>query len=418
MANAMRDVIAIVMGGGKGTRLLPLTASRCKPAMCYGGCYRLIDIPISNAINSGCQKIYVITQYLSHSLHQHIFNTYRFDSLHLSSIEILSVEEKPETKRWLEGTADCIRQNLHYFQELTAEYFLVLSGDQLYQMDFSKMLTFAQETDADVVVACLPITESTTMRMGVLAIDKNHRITSFIEKPQSKRELAKKELSKNQLKELQIEDPSTSYYLGSMGIYLFKRDSLIKILQEDEREDFGRHLIPELVNRGNAAAYVHKDYWEDVGTVESYYRANMAFNSAQPPLNCYNANWRIYSNEPSLPGAQILNTHVNRAIFGKGSVIAADSVTNTIIGPRNIVESGTVIADSYICGNDSYTSHAQIGKNCVIQKAIIDQQVRIGNNVKLINQRNLSHYDGDRIHIREGIIVVAKGAHIPDGTVI
>jgi len=413
----MRRVVSMIMGGGRGDRLFPLTTSRCKPAMCYGGAYRLIDIPISNAINSGCQKIYIITQFLSHSLHRHILETYRPGTFYSGFIDILSVEEKPEARNWLQGTADAVRQNIHYLRDISADYVLVLSGDQLYQMDFNKMLSFAYETDADVVVASLPVHESEATRLGILQVDERQFITSFAEKPQSKAELDDLRLSTDQLSQLDILNEDNKCFLGSMGIYLFKRQALIDLLQGDPREDFGKHLIPTQVSKGNIATYIHQGYWEDIGTVGTFYQANMALNSANPPLNCYDEQWRICSQEVSLPGTRLSHVQMEQVMLCKGSVIEAKTITRSIIGPRSHIKKDTAIFDSYLMGNDNYAFCGHIGENCTIRKAIIDKQVNIGKNVQLVNHKNLSYYDSNLVYVRDGIIVVPRGVTIPDGFV-
>lgn len=423
----MRRVATIILGGGQGSRLYPLTMARCKPAMCYGGRYRLIDIPISNSINSGCQKIFVLTQFLARSLHQHLFATYRMDPFSAGFVEVLPAEEKLKHKNWFQGTADAVRQNLDYFVETPADYFLILSGDQLYNMDFRNLLHFAQETQADVVVACLPVAEADTKRMGVMQIDSSNFITSFSEKPQLKRELTKMRLPANESIRLGLDPLKKLDFLGSMGIYLFKRQALLDLLQQDSREDFGKHLIPTQVDKGNIAAYIHPGYWEDIGTVASFYQANMALTQPNPPFNCYDEDWRLYTGHNSLPGARVSNTHVTHSILCEGSTIAADEITGSIIGPRSIIQHGCIIRDSYLMGNDFFALNVetsqlpekfQIGENCLIRRAIIDKHACLGNGVQLINKNKLDHYDSHNIYIRDGIIIVPRGATIPDGFIL
>lgn len=419
----MKNVATIILGGGQGTRLLPLTMSRCKPALCYGGRYRLIDIPVSNAIHSGCQKIFIITQFLSSSLHRHILSTYRFGNSSSSSIELLSTEEKPQYKSWFQGTADAVRQNLDYFEDTHADYFLILSGDQLYNMDFNELLECAKETEADMVLSCLPVNEKDAKRMGIMQIDHHQFITSFQEKPQIKTDLERLRLSKIQSNRLGIHESEDLTHLGSMGIYLFKRQTLIDLLSSDPREDFGKHLIPALIEKGKIAAYIHQGYWEDIGTVESFYHANIALTSPHPPFNCYNENWPLFTKSIALPGTKILESHIHHSLLCEGSIIENAEIKNSIVGPRTLVKAGTSIHDTYVMGNDFFTpptassrlpSQLYIGRNSVIKKAIIDRHVCIGNNVRLTNESHLSHYDGDNIHIRDGIIIVPHGSSIPD----
>jgi glucose-1-phosphate adenylyltransferase len=419
-AAQMKDVATIILGGGQGSRLLPLTMSRCKPALCYGGRYRLIDIPISNTIHSGCKQIFVITQFLSRSLHQHILATYRFGSSS-TFIELLSTEEKPKNKVWFQGTADAVRQNLDYFEDTHAEYFLILSGDQLYHMDFNALLDCARETDADMMVASLPVDAAHAKRMGIMKINENHFIEDFHEKPQKQEELDKLRFSSGA-----PHQKTSDLYLGSMGIYLFKRKALIDILRKDNREDFGKHLIPTLVGEGKVAAYIHHGYWEDIGTVESFYAVNMALTKSTTPFDCYREDWPIFSRPTTLPGAKVLGAVVDHSLLCEGTVIENATIKGSIIGPRTHVRSGTTICHTYVMGNDFFTPPANtrlpeklhIGKNSIIERAIIDRHVCIGDHVQLVNKQNLVSYDSDHVYIRDGIIIVPHGASIPDGFVL
>lgn len=420
----MTRVASIILGGGEGTRLFPLTLTRCKPAISFGGRYRLIDVPISNSINSGCHKIFIITQFLSSSLHQHIFRTYRHDIFNSGFLELLPAEQKPTSKGWFQGTADAVRQNLDYFLEIPVDYFLILSGDQLYTMDYQEMVRAAKATDADLVVASLPITEQESKRMGVLQIDDSGVITGFHEKPQNKSQLENMEIPPSLRKGSSKKDAN---YLGSMGIYLFKRDALLKLLEEDPREDFGKHLIPTIIEQGNSVAHVFNGYWEDVGTIESFYNANIALTEVKPEFDCYDESKPIMTTRYNLPGPKILNTIINNSIICEGAIINADEITHSILGPRTIIKKGTVIHRSYLMGSDFYTppihtdrlpEHLEIGENCVISKTIIDKHVCIGDRVQLINKNNLTNYNGDNIYIRDGIIVIPRGATIPDGFIL
>jgi glucose-1-phosphate adenylyltransferase len=417
----MNRVAAIVLSGGEGTRLYPLTLNRCKPALCFGGRYKLIDIPISNSINSGCNKILFVTQFLSASLHQHIFNTYRPDNFNTGFLRILAAEQKPSKQDWFKGTADAVRQNIEYIQELPVDYFLILSGDQLYSMDYSEMLQTAIKTDADVVVAALPVGVDDCKRMGILKTDERSKIIDFIEKPKDLSVIEHMKLSPG------ATENDSQMYLGSMGIYLFKRDALLDLLKEDLREDFGKHLIPTMMENGKAAAYIFEGYWEDIGTIESFYRANIALTAKEPLLDCYDEVNPIHTTRNNLMGPKIFNTLVNQSILCEGCIVEADEISHSILGPRTVVKKGTIITSSYIMGHDYYNSPAKtstlpeelhIGKNCIITKSIIDKNVYIGDNVRLINKNNLSHYDGNNIYIRDGIIIVPRGATISDGFVL
>lgn len=417
----MSRVAAIILGGGQGTRLYPLTQSRCKPAISFGGRYRLIDVPISNSINSGCHKLFIITQFLSSSLHQHIFNTYRHDIFSSGFLELLPAEEKPSQKEWFQGTADAVRQNLDYFIETPVDYFLILSGDQLYNMDYQEMIRFAKTTDADVVVASLPINSADAKRMGVLKIDASHSITEFVEKPQEESILQKMRQP--------VDDMTTPEkpFLGSMGIYVFKREALIQLLETDTRADFGKHLIPSAVSQGRAAAYIHQGYWEDIGTIGSFYEANMALTKTEPDFNVYDEHWPVYSNRYNLPGPKIFNTNIKNSIICEGCIVEADEVSHSILGPRTVIKTGAIIRDTYIMGNDFYIppihtsrlpEQLHIGENCVIQKTILDKHVSLGKGVQLINKQQLQHYDGGVVFIRDGVIVVPRGTSLPDGFIL
>lgn len=408
------SVASIILGGGEGVRLFPLTLARCKPAIPVGGRYRLVDFPIANSLNSGYQKIFVLTQFLSSSLHQHIFRTYQFDTFSGGYIELLPAEQKPQKKMWFQGTADAVRQSIECFIETPVEYFLILSGDQLYQMDFRYMYQFAKETDADLVVASIPVSAKEASRMGIMKIEGSGRIVDFCEKPQTLEEM----------ESFYVPEETGKNYLGSMGIYLFKREALFDLLKSDLREDFGKHLIPTQVKKGGVYAYVHNDYWEDIGTIGSFYEANIALTQPDPLFNCYNENYPIFSSQSHLPGAKISNALVDQSIICEGSIVEGSEIKNSILGPRSVVKGGTIIHRSYIMGNEFYTPPVQvkerpstvgIGEDCVIQNAIIDKYVKIGNRVKLTNKNRLTTYDGQHVYIRDGVIIVPRGADIPDG---
>lgn len=421
----MRNVTTIILAGGNGSRLDPLTKTRCKPAMSFGGKYRLIDIPISNAIHSGCPKIYVISQYLAASLNQHIFNTFHPGAFPLSAIELISAEQKPSGKTWFQGTACAVRQNINYFTEAQTEYFLILSGDQLYNMNFQHMVQFAKQTDADLVVASLPVNEHDAKRMGIMKIDESFSVKEFYEKPQEQELLNRLHLPKSTLENAVGKAiDGQKQFLGSMGIYLFKRQALIDLLQKDLREDFGKHLIPTKVSEGKVSAYIHDGYWEDIGTVESYYKANIALTEPNPAFNCNEQNKHIFSKQHYLSAPKIFHSTIMNSIICDGSTIEAAEITNSIIGLKTTLKQGSIIRNSYIMGND-FHPHSQynvkapeIGENCIIDSAIIDKNVHIGKNVQLVNKDKLQHYNSDKVCIRDGIIIVPHGSCIPDGFIL
>lgn len=423
----MSRVASIILGGGQGSRLHPLTHTNCKPAITFGGKYRLIDVPMSNSINSGCHKIFIVTQFLSKSLHDHLFKTYKPGLLPRGFIEILSVEEKPQARNWFQGTADAVRQNIHYLQEVPVDYFLILSGDQIYHMDYQKMMHVALQTNADVTIAALPIEENLTNRLGILKINEESRITDFIEKPTDKKNLENLKISDAIQQKFQLKQSKKATYLGSMGIYLFKRKTLLQLLLTDLREDFGKHLIPTIIKKGTAAAYLHEGYWEDIGTIESYYNANMALTQKDPEFNWYDEKHPLTSNNLNLPASKISNTQIQDSILCEGSILDAQEISQSIIGPRTIIKKGSVIRNTYLIGNDFYRSphpedtspqNFEIGENCHIHRAIIDKHVSIGNNVRLINKDNLRDYTSDQIFIRDGIMIVPRGASLPDNFIL
>ena len=412
------NVATIVLAGGQGTRLFPLTANRCKPAVAFGGRYRLIDIPISNSLNSKIRQIFVISQYFASDLHQHITSTYQLDRFREGGIELLTPQETPEGKNWYKGTADAVRQNLDFLLKTPAEYFLILSGDQLYNMDLVRMIQFAKKEDADLVIAALPVKEAEARRMGLLKIDSASRITDFYEKPQ---EAA-------QLKYFQLpEKADPPHYLGSMGIYVFKR-SAIASLAEETGDDFGKHLIPTLIKKSKSSAFVYDGYWEDIGTVASYYQANLALTTQRNCLDTYNENNPIFSQPYNIPGAMIRGTKVKNSIISQGAIVEAEEITHSVVGIRSQIGKGTIIRDSIIIGNRFYhppehlraqlPTHLTIGQNCLIEKAIVDEHTSIGNHVQLINKQNIQKMDGDGIYIREGIIIVMPGTSLPDGFIL
>lgn len=418
----MSRVSAVILSGGEGSRLFPLTLSRCKPAISFGGRYKLIDVPISNSINSSCHKIFIITQFLSSSLHQHIFKAYRNDIFNAGFLELLSAEQKPSKSSWYKGTADAVRQNIDYLLELPVDYFLILSGDQLYSMDYREMVQTALETNADLVVAALPIKKGDCGRMGVLKINDERKIVDFVEKPKDAEVLQGMQIDAEVKKDFKFHSAECNY-LGSMGIYLFKREVLFKLLLEDLREDFGKHLLPTMVQKGKTYAYLFDGYWEDIGTIESFYHANIALTQPNPPFSCYSETRPIYTSNYHLAGPKISNCLINQSIICEGSILDADEVKNSILGPRSVVRQGSVISESYIMGNDYYDrpieteslpERMHIGKNCIIKKAIIDKNVCIGDNVRLINKNHVTHYDGNNFFVRDGIIIVPRGSIIPD----
>lgn len=412
MERALVDrVAAVILAGGQGTRLFPLTQYRCKPAVGFGGRYRLIDIPLSNSLNSKIARLFVISQYFASNLHQHILATYHLDMTQTGGIELLCPEENSQKKVWFEGTADAVRQNMDHLLKSSADYFLILSGDQLYNIDFREMIRFAKEKDADLVIASLEVGEPEAKRMGLLKMSGASEVTDFIEKPKEKEVLAKFKLKNGK-------------YLGSMGIYVFKRNALIALLQESG-VDFGHHLLPIQVQRGKTFAYVYDGYWVDIGTVASLYEANMALLEQTNCLDTYDEANPIYTQPQNVPSPIIKETLIKNSIISQGSVIEAKEIVHSVIGIRSKIKKGTRIYNSVVMGNHFYRpplhqhpplpDEFSIGENCLIEKAIIDEHTKIGNRVQLVNKNKLQKYDGNGVYIRDGIIIVTTGTELPDG---
>ncbi|PCI95624.1 glucose-1-phosphate adenylyltransferase [Candidatus Aerophobetes bacterium] len=422
------DVATIILAGGQGTRLYPLTEKRCKPNVCFAGRYRLIDIPISNSLNSGIKQIYIISQYFSTSLNHHIKETFQFDHIQGAMLSFLHPEENEKGLNWYKGTADAIRKNLEVFKECPSEYFLILSGDQLYNMDLHAMVKFAKEKEADLTIATLPVKEKEAKRMGLVRVDESYDVMDFVEKPQDQKILKNYRVSEEFLREKEFKDPKEHHYLGSMGIYIFKKDALFKLLEEDKRDDFGRHLITSQINKGKTAAFYYDGYWEDIGTISSYYEANLALTRNHLGLDLYNESFPIFANPVNLPCARVCSTKIENSILCQGSHIEALEVTHSMLGLRSHVKKGTIIRNTIVIGNQFYEPPSSmadhlpesfsIGENCQIEKAIIDEHVLIGDNVKLINKDNLETYDSDGVYIRDGIIIVASGTTLPDNFVL
>lgn len=385
-------VVAVILAGGKGTRLYPLTKARCKPAVSFGGRYKLIDIPISNSLNSGIDSIFVIAQYFSFSLQKHVEKV--FPSI---PIQFLTPQEE------YIGTADAMRKNLDMIMSASADYVLVLSGDQIYNMDLGKLVEFGINAKADLTIAATIISTAEAMEMGVLRMGQGNKIIDFFEKPTTIDNLQKYILE-------------NGTFWGSMGIYLFRKEALANLLREDTREDFGKHLIPSQVKKGNTVAYCYSGYWQDIGTIYSFYTSNLELAQNKIDLGLYSEESPIYTSPQHIPSARIVNTTLNHSLVCEGSIIHAEKISCSMIGLRTFIDKGTVISNTVMLGNrysKSLESH-RIGKKCLITNAIIDDSVSIGNGVRLTNKNNLKHLDSDGIYIRDGIIIVSSGTDLPD----
>jgi len=422
-----RDTLAIILGGGAGTRLYPLTASRSKPAVPIAGKYRLVDIPISNCMNSGINRMFVLTQFNSASLNKHIKNTYHFSTFSSAFVDILAAEQTPDNSGWYQGTADAVRQCLRHMQQHDAEYILILSGDQLYQMDFQKMLEDHVERGADISIATIPVGEREAPEFGILKTDANSMISSFIEKP-------KKELLPEWVSDTGDDMRNMGrIYLASMGIYIFNRKLLFDLLQEEHAEatDFGKEIIPSSIDKYKVASYQYDGYWTDIGNIYSFFEANLALTQEIPDFNLFDNDRPVFTRARMLPPAKISGTTLEKTIIAEGSIILASRIENSVIGIRTRIGHGTTIVSCYIMGGDYYETleemnHAAergipkvgIGERCYIKNTIIDKNCRIGNDVRINGGPHLANTDHSLYTVKDGIVVVKKGAVIPDGFVI
>ncbi len=422
----MLDLLTLVLGGGRGQRLYPLTKFRSKPAVPLGGKYRIIDIPVSNCLNSDINRVFVLTQFNSASLNKHIVQTYKFDMFNGGFVDILAAEQTPDNPNWFQGTADAVRQNIKHFAPFDVGYVLVVSGDQLYQMDFREVFRYHVEKKADVTVACTRVTAAETSALGIMKVDDSGRITAFFEKPGPERlpELA----SRGQLSGAQ---DGGRDYLANMGIYLFHKDLLIDFLATSSALDFGKDLIPEAVGKCKVFAYAFDGYWTDIGTIRSFYEANLALTEPRPRFSFYDAQRPIYTHPRNLPSSKLNNCTLRQTMVADGCILNGADITRSIVGIRSRIGKGTRIKDSILMGADWFeTIEAReanaaagvpsiaIGSNCTIADAIIDKNVRVGDYVSIINVHGLREMDGENFYIREGIVIIPKGASLASGTTI
>ncbi len=428
----MRNVIAVILGGGRGTRLFPLTRDRAKPSVPIAGKFRLVDIPISNCLHSGMDRIFVLTQFNSVSLNRHIAQAYRFDSYRRGFVQILAAQQTLMGDEWYQGTADAVKHNQPYIinPRFSDEYVLILAGDHLYRMDYRKMLEVHTETNADITVSVLPVKKEDTSGLGILQADASGRITDFVEKPQTENELQQLRVEPDVFTSRGIE-PKDREYIASMGIYIFNRNVLQDVLQDESNVDFGRDIIPKNIKTGQVSAYFFDGYWEDIGTIRSFYSANIALTNTSPEFNFYDEQAPIYTNRRHLPSTKVNSSSIRSSILAEGSIIDDSELDRTIVGIRSIISSGSRIYQSVLMGADFYESNAikqentqagipniGIGSKCLIQNAIIDKNARIGDNAVIANTKNLDNFDSDNYYIRDGIVIVPKDATILPDTVI
>jgi glucose-1-phosphate adenylyltransferase len=429
----VKKTLAIILGGGAGTRLYPLTKLRAKPAVPVAGKYRLIDIPVSNCINSEIFKIYVLTQFNSASLNRHIARTYTFAGFSEGFVEVLAAQQTPENPSWFQGTADAVRKYIWLLEEWDVDEYLILSGDHLYRMDYRLFVERHRQTNADITLSVIPMDERRAWDFGLMKIDDSGRIISFSEKP--KGEALKQMQVDTTVLGLTKEQAELQPYIASMGIYVFKKEVLIKLLKESlERTDFGKEIIPDASKEYNVQAYLFDGYWEDIGTIEAFYNANLALTQQPlPPFSFYDEESPIYTRPRYLPPTKLLDCQVTQSMIGEGCILKNCRIEHSVLGVRSRIESGCIIEDSMIMGADYYEAFAErqcniehnnipvgIGTDTIIRRAIVDKNARIGHDVKIINKDNVqeSNRESQGFYIRSGITVVLKNAIIPDGTII
>ncbi len=427
MAVFAKQTVAIILGGGAGSRLYPLTASRSKPAVPIGGKYRLVDIPISNCINSNLNRIFVLTQFNSASLNQHIKNTYHFSAFSSGFVDILAAEQTPDNPGWFQGTADAVRQSLRHLAKMDFEYVLILSGDQLYQMDFNEMIEAHKNSGAALTIATIPVTEREAPEFGILKSNEAQVITSFVEKP--KKEILSEWVSDTGA----LMQSQGRNYLASMGIYVFNKEILYEFLNEvhPNATDFGKEIIPDSISNYKVLSYQHEGYWTDIGNIYSFFEANISLTDEIPQFNLFDSAQTVYTRSRMLPPAKISGTQIQNAIVAEGSIIHAASITKSVIGIRSRIGKDTVIKNSYIMGCDYYETINQInqktekgqpvlgiGERCVIEDAIVDKNCSIGNDVQIKGGPHLEKIDHPLYTVKDGIVVIKKGAVIPNGFVI
>jgi glucose-1-phosphate adenylyltransferase len=428
----MQGVLSLILGGGRGTRLFPLTQLRSKPAVPIAGKYRLIDIPISNCINSGLNRVYVLTQFLSVSLHRHIANTYKFDPFSRGFVEVLAAQQTNEAADWYQGTADAVRQNIRYVQEDTTPEVLILSGDQLYRMDFRHLIQTHHESGADVTIAVLPVTAEQASGFGIVRLDDTGRVIGFLEKPQTEQQLEPMRTPVPWIESRGVTSRGRQF-LASMGIYLFNRKTLIDLLNAPPlATDFGKEIFPRSIRTHHVQAYLFDGYWEDLGTVKSYHEANLALAGDDPPFDFHSPEGVIYTRMRFLPASRVSGAVLQQCLISDGCVIESGTrIEHSVVGVRSRIGHNVTLRDSVVIGADRYETDTErqsnrerglpdlgVGDGSVIERAILDKDCRVGRNVRIVNRRGIQNDDGERYVIRDGIVVIPKATAVPDGTVI
>lgn len=424
--NMNKSTIAVILGGGRGTRLDPLTKTRSKPAVPIAGKYRLVDIPISNCLNSGVRRIFVLTQFNSTSLNRHIKNTYNFDVFSSGFVDILAAEQTPKSQDWFQGTADAVRQSVHHMENHDHEYVLILSGDQLYQMDYSEMLAKHKKMNAELTVATIPVVAEDATGFGIMKTNSDGFIETFVEKP----DLEELENWKSETpEEFQKEG---KHYLASMGIYIFNRECLKELFDDNPNAtDFGKEIIPKIIESGRkVCSYEYSGYWEDIGTIRAFFESNLALANSLPEFNFYDNIKYIYTRARLLPASKLMGSTFEQSVLAEGCIIEASRVVRSVIGIRARIGKGTTVENSIVMGNDYFPkeedlNHSNpehpiigIGERCYLNNCIIDKNVKIGNDVRINGGDHLEDGQYEFHYVRDGIVIVSKGVSIPKGTII
>jgi glucose-1-phosphate adenylyltransferase len=428
----MMNVLTLILGGGAGTRLYPLTKYRAKPAVPLAGKYRLIDVAISNCINSNFKKIFVLTQYLSASLNRHVSQSYAFDQFEEGFVDILAAEQRAEDSSWFQGTADAVRKHWLTIDNFDCDKILILPGDALYRMDFRGLFEHHEATGAEITIGVNVTPQRNAHHFGLLALDNDFRITQFKEKPKTREEQAGLEAPPELLNRFGVQQKDGDVYLASMGIYLINRDVLHRYMMETDHMDFGKQIIPDSIKTHKVTAFLHDGYWEDIGTIDAFYKSHMDFLCDNPPFRFADPKAPIFTRQRFLPSTRFAGGMMDQCVVADGCHIGRAVLRQSVVGLRSRIDDHSTIEESIIMGADHYdpaplapwmkkgdqSIPLGIGKYCHIRRAIIDKNVRIGNNVKILNERGIDNADGDYYHIREGIVIIPKNAVIPEGAVI
>ena len=415
--------LAIILGGGQGSRLYPLTEERSKPAVPIAGKYRLVDIPISNCINADIKRMFVLTQFNSASLNRHIKDTYHFSFFSSAFVDVLAAEQTPNNKTWFQGTADAVRQSMHHFLRHDFKYFLILSGDQLYQMDYEHLINEHEKSNAKISIATIPVNAKDATEFGILKSDENNVITSFIEKPDTS-------LLADWTSDVSDEMKGEGrHYLASMGIYVFNRELLTELMKNPDTNDFGKEIIPQAIDKHKTVSYQYEGYWTDIGNIDSFFEANLGLTDEIPKFDLYDKKKRIYTRARMLPTTKISGTALNKTVIAEGCIVSAAKIEKSVIGIRSRIGNESTVINTYMMGSDYYESLEDInnndipilmgiGERCFIKNAILDKNCRIGDDVRINGGKHLEDKETDTYMIKQGIVVIKKSATIPKGTVI